>query len=520
MDNKRHSSDAVSYVRPHFDQHIDVVHPRLFGAFVEQMGRSVYTGIYEADHPTADARGFRGDVKELVRGLGVTTLRYPGGNFVSGYRWEDGVGPVEERPVRLDLAWHSTEPNTVGLHEFASWAEESDAQMMLAVNLGTRGLEEALELLEYANHRGSSELADRRRRNGREDPFDVRMWCLGNEVDGPWQLGSLSAEEYGRLASRVARAFRRFDPTLELVACGSSASFLPTFGDWEREVLMQAYDDVDFISCHAYYEEIDGDTAAFLSSSDHMQRVISDVSATIEHVRSVKKSDRRVRISFDEWNVWYQADQARPGAVPTSNDDWPIAPPILEDQYTAADAVVVGSLLITLLNNVDVVHAACLAQLVNVIGPIVTVPGGPAFRQTSYFPFAETASRARGSVVKTLVSSPTHAAGDRGDVASIVAATTFDPVDGTATVFLANRSATDAVSVDVDVTQLGVCAVDAARLLHDPDFHAKNTAAEPERVGLMDLDVAVEAGHVRAELPPCSWAVIALSSGRAEFSAG
>ena len=300
-------------------------------------------------------------------------MRYPGGNFVSGYRWEDGVGPVEDRPARLDLAWHSTEPNTVGVDEFMRWSALAGVEPMMAVNLGTRGVAEAVDLLEYCNIRGGTRLSDARRANGSPEPYGVKLWCLGNELDGPWQIGHKTAYEYGRLAAEAGRAMKMLDPTLELVACGSSGVAIPTFGEWERVVLSEAYDEVDLISAHAYYWEDDGDLGSFLASATDMDHFIDSVAATADAVRAHRKASKRIHLSFDEWNVWYQH---RAESRPPSGDDWPVAPVLLEDRYNVADAVVVGNLLISLLRHSDRVAAAALAQLVNVIAPIMTEPGG------------------------------------------------------------------------------------------------------------------------------------------------
>ena len=267
------------------------VNPRLYGSFVEHLGRCVYTGIYEPEHPSAGPDGFRQDVLDLVRELGVTTVRYPGGNFVSGYRWEDGVGPKERRPARLDLAWHSTETNQFGLDEFMEWTESAGIEPMMAVNLGTRGLEEALDLLEYTNVPGGTAVADQRVANGRAEPYGVGMWCLGNEMDGPWQLGHRDAEAYGELAGRVGAGMLQIDPGLELVVCGSSNSSMPTFGSWEKEVLRQTWDVISHISCHAYYEEKDGDTQSFLASAVDMDRFIGVVAGVIDEVVAEKAAD-------------------------------------------------------------------------------------------------------------------------------------------------------------------------------------------------------------------------------------
>ena len=363
------------------------VRRRTFGAFVEHLGRCVYTGLYEPGHPTANEDGFRMDVVELVQELGTTTVRYPGGNFVSGFRWEDSVGPRDKRPVRRDLAWHSLESNQVGLDEFARWLKLTGAELMLAVNLGTRGILPALDLLEYANHPSGTALSDLRIANGTPEPHNVRMWCLGNEMDGSWQQGFMTADDYGRIAARTAAAMRMADRNLELVVCGSSGSSLPTFGDWERTVLEHSYEHVDYVSCHAYYQELDGDLGSFLASALDMDFFIDTVVATADHVGHKKRSKKKMQLSFDEWNVWYLKEHQEAAEV---SDEWSHAPRLLEDVYTVADAVVVGNLLMTLLKHSDRVTSASLAQLVNVIAPIMTEPGGPAWRQTTFFPFAIT----------------------------------------------------------------------------------------------------------------------------------
>lgn len=386
---------------------IGEVDPRLFGSFVEHLGRCVYTGIYEPGHPSADDAGLRTDVLELVRELGVTAIRYPGGNFVSGYRWEDSVGPVEDRPRRLDLAWHSTETNRFGLSEYIAFLRKlgPEAEPMMAVNLGTRGVAEALELQEYANHPSGTALSELRAAHGDKEPFGIRLWCLGNEMDGPWQTGHKTAAEYGRLAAETARAMRQADPAVELVACGSSGQAMPTFGAWEATVLQETYDLVDYISLHAYYEPADGDVDSFLASAVDMESFIENVVATADHVGARLKSKKKINLSFDEWNVWYLS-QWEEHARTFGQTDWPEAPRLLEDSYSVTDAVVLGSLLIALLRHADRVTVACLAQLVNVIAPIMTEPGGPAWRQTTFFPFAQASKYGRGEVLDVRVDSP------------------------------------------------------------------------------------------------------------------
>jgi alpha-L-arabinofuranosidase len=501
--------DASLHVDPAFV--VAPVNRRTFGSFVEHMGRNVYTGSYEPGHPTADADGFRQDVLELVRELGVTVVRYPGGNFVSGYRWEDGVGPVNERPTRLDPAWHTIETNEVGLNEFARWAAKADVEVMLALNLGTRGISEAIDLLEYCNHPHGTYLSDLRISHGAKEPHGVRMWCLGNEMDGPWQLGHKTAEEYGRLAAETARAMRQFDPSLELVACGSSHRSMPTFGTWEATVLELAYDVVDYISAHAYYELQGDDLASFLASSLNMEAFIHDVVATADHVAAKLSTSKRINISFDEWNVWY-VQEMHDRDLPR---DWKVAPRLSEDPYTVADAVVVGSLLVTLLRNSDRVTSACQAQLVNAIGSIRTEPGGPAWRQSIFHPFAQMAALAKGTVLRSEIAAPTHPTAQYGEAPVVDAVATHDEERGELVVFVVNRHPVDDVRLSVDLHAFPGARLEAATMLADDDWRAANTQEQPDRVRpRQHPDASVEDGALRAVLPAISWNVLRLATDR------
>jgi alpha-L-arabinofuranosidase len=490
---------------------IGVIDRRLFGGFVEHMGRGVYGGIYDPGHPTADAEGFRQDVIDLVREMGVTTIRYPGGNFVSGFRWEDSVGPRDQRPVRLNLAWHSTESNEVGLHEFASWLEKVGGELMLALNLGTRGTLEALDLLEYVNVPGGTTLSEQRIANGRREPFDVRMWCLGNELDGPWQLGAKTAEDYGKLAATTAKAMRQLDPDLQLVACGSSGAQMPTFGEWERTVLSHAYDDVDYISCHAYYEELDGDLGSFLGSAVNMDHFIDAVVATADSVKAARKSTRTLAISFDEWNVWYLSRVRQD--LPKRIDQWPLAPALSEEAYTVADGVVVGNLLMSLLRHADRVTSASLAQVVNVIAPISAEPGGPAWRKSTFYPLALTSRLAHGVALEATVDGPSYDTAKHGRAALVDAAASFDAATASAAVFLVNRSLDEEAQVTIDVRTLSLTALQEASTLSERDPHAANTVDDQEAVRpRANASARVADGVLTVTLPPVSWTALALSA--------
>ena len=373
------------------DFKVGEVDKRIYGSFIEHLGRAVYHGIYEPTHELADEDGFRTDVIEMVKELNVPMTRYPGGNFVSGYRWEDGVGPIKDRPRRTDLAWKTIETNEVGTNEFAKWAKKVNTEVMMAVNLGTRGPEDAKNLLEYCNLEGGTYYSDLRKSHGVKDPHNFKVWCLGNEMDGPWQMGSKTAYEYGRIANETASIMKMFDSELELVACGSSNNVMPTFGSWEATVLDLSYDNIDYMSLHQYFGNRSNDTANFLAKSLQMDDFISSVISICDYVKAKKHSKKTINLSFDEWNVWYHSNEDDKKIEP-----WSIAPPQLEDKYNFEDALLVGSLLISLLKRADRVKMASLAQLVNVIAPIMTDNNGASWRQTIYYPFYHASNYGRG----------------------------------------------------------------------------------------------------------------------------
>jgi alpha-L-arabinofuranosidase len=480
---------------------------RLFGSFVEHMGRCVYGGIYEPGHDESDADGTRLDVVKLVRELGVSVVRYPGGNFVSGYRWEDGVGPAADRPRRLDLAWRSIESNAFGLNEFMAWSRLAQVEPMLAVNLGTRGVQEACDLLEYTNHPGGTYLSDLRRSHGAEEPHNVKLWCLGNEMDGPWQIGHTTADAYGRLAAQTAKAMRQVDPGIELVACGSSNANMPTFGQWEATVLDHTFEHVDYISLHAYYEQHGTDRASFLAAAAGMDRFIDGVVATADHVAAKKKSRKKLKLSFDEWNLWQEARFAG-----YTNLDWAEAPHLIEDTYTVEDAVVFGSLLMSLLRHADRVAVACLAQLVNVIGPIRSEPDRLAWAQTIFHPFALTARHARGDVLRVEPTGPLYETAEHGDVPLVDVVATHDPATGDITVFALNRGTNEPSLLDLNLSAFGDLDVVEHCYLGGADLAAANTPDEPERVAPTRAEgAAVDGRQLKVVLPPVSWNMLRLS---------
>lgn len=480
------------------------VDKRMFGAFIEHLGRGIYTGIYEPDHPLADQHGFRRDVAELVRELDVPVIRYPGGNFVSAYNWEDGVGPVEKRPTKLDLAWRVIETNQVGTNEFASWARRVGSEVMMAVNLGTRGIDAAMNLVEYANHRGGSYWSDLRREHGYAEPHGIKMWCLGNEMDGPWQIGHKTAEEYGRLAAEAARAMRQVDPSIELVVCGSSHRDMPTFPEWEAIVLDHTYDLVDYISMHQYLGNRENDVGYFLAQTEGVDQFIRSVIATCDYVKAKKRTSKVMNISFDEWNVWYHSNEKDKKVEP-----WSCVPPLLEDVYNFADALVVGLFLITFLRHADRVKVACMAQLVNVIAPIMTRKGGGVWRQTIFYPYQHASKYGRGAVLQSVLESPTYDARQYRGVKLVDAAAVLSEDETELTVFAVNRSQESHITLECCLSNAGDMKVIEHLVLENDDVNATNTEEDPDRViPHSDGKSVMKSDKLVAEMPALSWHVI------------
>ena len=455
------------------DDVISKIDDRIYGSFIEHLGRAVYGGIYQPEHETADDMGFRKDVLALVKKLGVPIVRYPGGNFVSGYNWEDGTGDRSKRPKKLDLAWQTIETNQVGIDEFQEWAKRAGTEVMMAVNLGTRGADEARQLVEYCNLATDTYYADMRRRNGFDKPFGIKLWCLGNEMDGTWQICHLTAQEYARKACEAAKVMKWTDPSIELVACGSSNKNMPTFGDWERTVLRECYDHIDYISLHNYYGNPDNDTPLYLAQAVNMDSFIKTVAAICDEVKAEKHSEKTVNLSFDEWNVWFHSSE-QDKHVPR----WSYAPRLLEDIYNFEDALLVGTLLITLINNSDRVKIACLAQLVNVIAPIMTENEG-CWLQTIFYPFMHASLYGRGTALRPETVCECYDAGELKDVPCITAAA-VENADGGITVFAVNRSLDDDCELEIALPD-GYELSEQFELYSD-DLKAVNSLDDPDNV--------------------------------------
>jgi alpha-N-arabinofuranosidase len=486
---------------------------KLFGSFLEHLGRAIYGGIYEPGSRLADANGFRKDVLEEIKKLGVPIIRYPGGNFVSGYNWLDGVGPKEKRPRVLERAWHSLETNQFGTNEFISWCRAVGTEPLLAVNLGTGTPETAAALVEYCNVAKGTKWSDLRRQHGVEKPHNVKYWCLGNEMDGTWQIGHLSAREYGQKAADAARQMRTIDPSVQLVACGSSGPFMPTYLEWDRQMLEECYGWVDAVSLHRYFNnsnETGGDSSKYLAMNLSMERQIEEMAAVGELIRGRQRTHKQLWLSFDEWNVWYrELGGDGHGAE---------APRLLEEVYNLEDALLVGGLINTLLRHADRVRIACLAQLVNVIAPLVTNADG-LLRQSTYYPYAWALQYARGYVLDLLTESATYEVAGMGQsplrqapgmdkVPYLDVAGTVDAGSGSFTLFILNRDLAKARDLEIAWRENPPTRVLMSETLTGDDLKAFNTFQDPRRVAPRPLEPPKAGARTMVQVPPRSYSVI------------
>jgi alpha-L-arabinofuranosidase len=495
----------------------------LFGSFLEQLGRAIYTGIFEPGSPLADSNGFRTDVMKEIRTLGVPIIRWPGGNFVSGYNWLDGVGPKKDRPRVLDRAWNTIDTNQFGTNEFVTWCKQVGTEPLFGLNFGTGTVEMAVALVEYCNVDKGTRWSELRRQHGYEAPHNVKHWCLGNEMDGPWQIGHMPAVDYGRKAADAARQIRVIDPDVELIACGSSGPSMPTYLEWDRQVLEECYDQVDGISLHRYFgnrEETGGDSSHYLALNLAMDRQIEEIIDVCDMVRGTKRTNKRLFLSFDEWNVWYRA---RGGDF--TNGHRRIAPHLLEEVYNLEDALLVGGLINSLLRHSNRVRIACLAQMVNVIAPLMTNETS-VLRQTIYYPYSWALQNARGDVLDLWQEGPSYnvprlgrpieAGGSStsglGRVPFLDVAATFDPGGNTATLFVLNRDLMRPRQLEVDWQGWTPTKVTRSKVMTGDDLKAVNTFDSPKKVTPQALEPPAARRNMTLQLPPRSYTMLTVAA--------
>jgi len=476
------------------------IDPRIFSGFLEHLGRSIYGGVYDPGNALSDEAGLRQDVVQAMSGLGMPYVRYPGGNFVSNYDWRDGVGP--DRKPFPDFAWRATEPNTFGTDEFMKWCNAVGTEPMLAVNLGTLGPSEAAALVEYCNLNTETQWAQARRANGADSPYGVKMWCLGNEMDGPWQAGHVPADQYALKARNAARLMRGIDPTIELVAAGSSGRQVATYLEWDRTVLEVCWDDIEFISAHRYSSNIENNTPAFLAEGVIIDSILDDYAGLIAYVKGVKQSSHDVYLSFDEWNVWYRERGGK-----NRDGQWKVGPEQLDEVYNLEDALVCAQYLSAFIRRADLVKVACLAQIVNVIAAVMTSPTG-TLKQSIYYPLAMYSATAKGVSLTPVVTAPRYDAGDHNDVPYVDASASFDQETGEAAAFLVNRSLDESVSVRIEFSDRDVIDPGTVQIISGDDPMAANTWEAPETVSPRAGHAQVDGRVLTVDVPRLGMAVV------------
>jgi alpha-N-arabinofuranosidase len=450
------------------DRVIGEVHPHIFGNFVEHLGRCVYGGVFEEKSPLSDADGFRRDVMDAARGLGVTLLRWPGGNFASGYNWKDGIGPRDQRPARRDHAWGAMESNRFGTDEFLTYCERLKVEPYLCINAGLGSVEDARNWVEYTNEAANTYWAQQRRKNGRDKPWGVKVWGLGNEIDGPWQLGHKNAEDYAKFALEAAKAMRRVDQSIRLIASGSS-----NFGEgadwvgWNRTVLERLKNEIDYISLHTYIGNPTNNFEKFLAVGRDLDDRIEVVKGQIRAVRVGNPGARPINIAFDEWNVWYRT------LVPGSTE-YEIARTGLEENYNFEDALAMGVFLNAFIRHADVVKVANLAQLVNVIAPMFTNPQGLYF-QTIYFPIAEYAKQRGNQALDVLAESPEYKPDAGRALGYLDVSATYDPKTRQVFVNVLNRSEKTDITARIENAAGAPSGPVSVWELNHPDLKAAHT---------------------------------------------
>jgi alpha-N-arabinofuranosidase len=464
------------------------------------MGRCIYEGIYDPQSPHADERGFRQDVLDALRDLAYTTIRYPGGNFLSGYNWLDGVGPKAQRPRRRELAWQSIESNQFGTNEFVEFCRAIDATPMLGVNMGTGSIQAASDLVEYCNAPRGTHWSDLRASHGYSAPHDVRYWCIGNEMDGPWQMGHLDATAYGNKALEAAKLMKLQDPTIKMVLCGSSNDRMPTYPEWDRTVLEIAWEHVDYHSMHYYAGNRDDDTASFLASALHFEQFVDTLEGTLRYVKAKRRSKHDVYLSWDEWQVWYKGDPVQ--------GNWTEAPHLAEEMYNLEDALVVAQWLNVFLRKSHVLKIACVAQIVNVLSWLHTSRDG-LLKHPSYYAFKLVSNHARGEALDVLVKAPMVETRQYGGVPALDVAASYDAETKQGAIFLVNRGLMEAVSTDIIWQDGKGVRIDKAWRLAGSDPKEGNSWQEPNRLIAHELpEPAVNDGRATLSLPPLSFTVL------------
>jgi len=485
----------------HRDFQIATVNPRVFGGFLEHIGRAVYEGVYDPQSKQADEQGFRKDVLSSLKNLEFTAMRYPGGNFASGYHWMDGVGPRSTRPVLQELASLSIEPNQFGTDEFIQLVRKMNWTPMITVNLGTGTPEEARNWVEYCNRPVGTKYSNLRAGNGSVEPYDVKLWGLGNEMDGPWQQGHVPADQYAIRAQQAAKLMKDTDPSIELIVCGSAETGLPTYMEWDRTVLEHVGNYADYVSLHRYVGNLTGDTAEYLAVTNSIDQQIEVADAVCRYAQARTRIKKRYYLAFDEWNVWYRTQNAE-----SVNGHGKFAQHLVEEEYNLEDALVVAGFLNSFIRHADVVKIANLAQIVNVIAPILT-RGDQILLQSIYYPLVLYAQRREGVALQTVVRGPGYESKNYGFVHTIDASTILGK--GVLHTFLINRSISEPATIEIAPAGIRLKSIQSAELVTGPSAAACNTFDQPDTIHTQKLgNIKLTDQTATIQLPPLSVAAI------------
>ena len=471
------------------------IDPKLYGNFIEHLGRCIYGGVFEEGSPLSDSKGFRRDVLDAVKKLNVPILRWPGGNFSSNYHWRDGIGPRDQRLRRLEMAWGTVESNRFGTHEFLDYAETIKTEPYICTNLGTGTWDEAQQWVEYCNSAEDTAATRLRKQNGRTDPWKVVYWGLGNEMDGPWQMGHRSAEDYGKFALEAAKLMKWTDPNIKLIAAGSS-NYGPgvDWVAWNRTVLDYLKHHADYLSLHMYVGNPEDNYYEFLTSNMVLADRIKASEGIINAALDGISEKRRIYIAWDEWNVWYRARGSKERGSR-----------ILEERYNLEDALVVATFLNTFVNHAHIVKIANMAQLVNVIAPIFTNENG-LLLQTIYYPLQLFANNSRGKALELLVESPSYKGKRYDEVPYIDSSAAYDG-SGTLTVNLVNRHREQSVDTEIIIENKQVSGPLQKYEVNGPDIKSENNF-QSNPVKAIESSAAASGGRFRCRLAPHSYTML------------
>ena len=470
------------------------IDPLIYGNFIEHLGRCIDGGLFEENSPLSDPTGFRKDVLAAGKKLNVTQLRWPGGNFSSNYHWRDGIGPRDQRPRRLEMAWGTVETNRFGTHEFLDYVERIGAEPYICVNLGTGSWVDAQQWVEYVNSSQDTAMTRLRKQNGRAEPWKVKYWGLGNEMDGPWQMGHRSAEDYGKFALEAAKLMRWTDPNIKLIAAGSShfAQGIDWIG-WNRTVLEHLKRHVDYLAIHLYVGNRDNDYGEFLASSLDLDERTRTTEGVIRAALSGEPNPRKIYIAWDEYNVWYRAR----GAAQRGRR-------ILEERYNLEDALVIATLLNSFVNHAHIVKMANMAQLVNVIAPIFTNEKG-LFLQTIYYPLELFANNTKGKSLQLFVDGPAYKSKRYDKVPYLDCSASID--DSALVLNVVNRHRDQPIDAEVELQDKQFASELSVAEVNGPDIKAENDFGVT-KVKTTTRSLSASGRRLRYNFPPHSYTML------------